>query len=187
MDDPSKAIGTSFGGGQKVNPLLSVNTFIDLIGFRFLGCCFKPQSTLRYLQAFLATAILFALQVLLLVGVVLTQYIAASSSLVCRLFATWAPDLYSYYVQHIRLLYAKYPHLRRNFLNSIFTCCTFNFGPHACSFDHTDPANLLFGWCDITALGPFDPIRSGHLVLWDLKIVIEFPPGSTIIIPSATL
>ena len=86
MDDPSKAVGTSFGGGQKVNPLLSVNAFIDWIGFRFLGRCFKPQSTLWYLQAFLATAILFALQVLLLVGVVHAQYIAASSSLVCRLF-----------------------------------------------------------------------------------------------------
>lgn len=26
-----------------------------------------------------------------------------------------------------------------------------------------------------------------HLVLWDLKVVIEFPPGSTILIPSAAL
>ena len=25
------------------------------------------------------------------------------------------------------------------------------------------------------------------MVLWDLKLVIEFPPGSTILIPSATL
>ena len=47
--------------------------------------------------------------------------------------------------------------------------------------------NLPFGWCAITALGPFDPTHGGHLVLWDLKIVIEFPPGSTILIPSATL
>jgi len=87
----------------------------------------------------------------------------------------------------MRPLYAEYLHLKRNFLNSIFACCTFNFGPYACAFDHTDPANLPFGWCTITALGPFDPTRGGHLVLWDLKIVIEFPPGSTILIPSATL
>jgi hypothetical protein len=47
--------------------------------------------------------------------------------------------------------------------------------------------NLPFGWCAITALGNFDPTLGGHLVLWDLKLVIEFPPGSTILIPSATL
>src|SRR6202050_2011543 len=52
---------------------------------------------------------------------------------------------------------------------------------------HTDPGNLLFGWCAITTLGNFDPTLGGHLVLWDLKLIIEFPPGSTILIPLATL
>lgn len=41
--------------------------------------------------------------------------------------------------------------------------------------------------CAITSLGPFDYKRGGHLILWDLELVIEFPPGSTILIPSATL
>lgn len=41
--------------------------------------------------------------------------------------------------------------------------------------------------CAITALGDYDPKRGGHLVLWDLKLVIEFPPGSTILIPSACI
>ncbi|KIM90629.1 hypothetical protein PILCRDRAFT_1890 [Piloderma croceum F 1598] len=72
-------------------------------------------------------------------------------------FATWAPNLFTYYVDHLRPLYEKYPHLKRNFRNSIFACATFNFGPFACSYDHTDPGNLPFGWCAITALGPFDP------------------------------
>lgn len=102
-------------------------------------------------------------------------------------FATWAPNLYTYYVDHMRPLYAKSPRLKRNFLNSVFACCTFNFGPTTCTFDHTDPCNLPFGWCAITALGNFDPTLGGHLVLWDLKLVIEFPPGSTILIPSAAL
>lgn len=102
-------------------------------------------------------------------------------------FAAWAPNLFSYYVDHLRPLYAKYPQLKRNFLNSVFACATFNFGPTVCTFDHTDPGNLPFGWCAITALGKFDPTRGGHLVLWDLGLVIEFPPGSTILIPSAAL
>jgi len=50
-----------------------------------------------------------------------------------------------------------------------------------------DFGNLPYGWCAITSLGPFDPKRGGHLVLWDLQLVIEFPPGSTILIPSAVL
>jgi hypothetical protein len=88
MDDPSKSFGTSFGGGQKVNTFASFNNFIvaDLIGFRFLGCCFKWRSTPQYLQAFSATVTSFALQALPLVGVVITQYITAGSHLVCRLF-----------------------------------------------------------------------------------------------------
>lgn len=41
--------------------------------------------------------------------------------------------------------------------------------------------------CSVAALGSFDPKRGGHLILWDLKLVIEFPPGATILIPSAVL
>ncbi|PBK60372.1 hypothetical protein ARMSODRAFT_990947 [Armillaria solidipes] len=32
-----------------------------------------------------------------------------------------------------------------------------------------------------------DGVPSLHLVLWDLKLIIDFPPGSTILIPSAIL
>jgi hypothetical protein len=39
----------------------------------------------------------------------------------------------------------------------------------------------------VTALGAFDPKRGGHLILWDCHLVIEFPPGSTILLPSAIL
>ena len=53
--------------------------------------------------------------------------------------------------------------------------------------EHRDAKNLPFGWCMITALGEFDPTKGGYFVLSDLKIFIEFPPGSTILIPSATL
>lgn len=102
-------------------------------------------------------------------------------------FATWAPRLYHYYVQHLGPLFKSYPRLHRNFLNSVFACATFNFGPQTCCFPHKDSGNLSFGWCAITALGKFDPTCGGHLILWDLKLVIEFPPGSTILIPSATI
>lgn len=62
-----------------------------------------------------------------------------------------------------------------------------NFGPRTCCFPHRDANNLPFGLCAITALGNFNPELGGHLILWDLKLVIEFPPGATILIPSATV
>ncbi|KZT06953.1 uncharacterized protein LAESUDRAFT_736565 [Laetiporus sulphureus 93-53] len=102
-------------------------------------------------------------------------------------FETWAPKLYKYYVDHLQPLYTKYFELKRNFANSIFAGTTFNFGPATCTVDHRDSANLAFGWCSVTALGDFNPMLDGHLVLWDMKLVIEFPPSSTILIPSAII
>ncbi|KAJ6601958.1 hypothetical protein DFH09DRAFT_1069503 [Mycena vulgaris] len=42
-------------------------------------------------------------------------------------------------------------------------------------------------WCAITALGDFDYTKGGHLILWDCRLVLKFPPGTTILIPSAAL
>lgn len=84
-------------------------------------------------------------------------------------------------------MYRALPHLKPNFPRSIFACATFNFGPYVCTFKHRDVLNCPFGWCAIQALGKFDPTKGGHIILWDAKVVIEFPPGSTILIPSATV
>ena len=52
---------------------------------------------------------------------------------------------------------------------------------------HNDHANLAFGWCAIQSLGEFDARTGGHLMLQQLGLVVEFPAGSTILIPSATI
>ncbi|KAJ7086903.1 hypothetical protein B0H15DRAFT_781888, partial [Mycena belliarum] len=83
--------------------------------------------------------------------------------------------------------YTWRPYLCWNFAGSVFAACTFNFGPHVITVPHLDFGNLAWGWCAITALGDFDPDLGGHLILWDLKLVIRFPPGSTILIPSAII
>ncbi|KAJ7800267.1 hypothetical protein B0H14DRAFT_3092679 [Mycena olivaceomarginata] len=75
----------------------------------------------------------------------------------------------------------------RRLCQSVFAACTFNFGPRAICAPHLDFANLSWGWCAITALGDFDPDLGGHLILWDLRLVIRFPPGSTILLPSAII
>ena len=99
--------------------------------------------------------------------------------------ANQAPDLYEYYTSHLSELYKSNPALRPLFPSSIFAAVTYNFGPRTVCFKHLDFANLPFGWCSVTALGSFDPTRGGHLILWDCHLVIEFPPGSTILLPSA--
>ncbi|KDR72064.1 hypothetical protein GALMADRAFT_41409, partial [Galerina marginata CBS 339.88] len=101
-------------------------------------------------------------------------------------FGFYFPKIYQDYTYHLGRLYAHMPTLRPNFPNiSIFPACTFNLGPHTSTFDHTDAANVPYGICAITALGRFNPQLGGHLVLFDLKLVVEFPPGSTVLIPSS--
>ncbi|KAJ7022227.1 hypothetical protein C8F04DRAFT_971749, partial [Mycena alexandri] len=48
-----------------------------------------------------------------------------------------------------------------------------------------DFGDISWGWHAITALGWFDPDLGGHLILWNLKFVICFALGATILIPSA--
>ncbi|KAL6297769.1 hypothetical protein BKA93DRAFT_831261 [Sparassis latifolia] len=102
-------------------------------------------------------------------------------------FAAFAPKAFNHAAACLEKLYSSKLSLHRNFPNSIYPAATFNIGLHAVCFDHADDQNSPETWCAITALGSFNPKRGGHLVLFDLKLVIEFPPGSTILIPSALL
>ncbi|PPQ78576.1 hypothetical protein CVT24_002742, partial [Panaeolus cyanescens] len=104
------------------------------------------------------------------------------------LFKLYAPRLHDYYKTTLNSLIAWSNNgYRRIFSNSVFAAATVNTGDRVVSVSHLDFKNLSWGWCSITALGDFDPDHGGHLVLWDLKYVIRFPPGSTILIPSALL
>ncbi|KAF7377072.1 hypothetical protein MSAN_00125700 [Mycena sanguinolenta] len=103
------------------------------------------------------------------------------------LVRVFAPLLFLFYQSQMALLAAWDATLRSPFQNSVFAACTFNFGPRAATCSHLDFGNLAWGWCAITALGSFDADRGGHLILWDLKLIIRFPAGSTILIPSAIL
>ncbi|KAF8175645.1 hypothetical protein K438DRAFT_1847442 [Mycena galopus ATCC 62051] len=103
------------------------------------------------------------------------------------LMLVFAPILYMFCQSQNALLAARNKALRWPFLGSVFAACTFNFGPRAITCPHLDFGNLAWSWCAITSLGWFDPDRGGHLILWDLKLVVRFPPGATILIPSAII
>ncbi|KAH9855407.1 hypothetical protein C2E23DRAFT_724304 [Lenzites betulinus] len=99
----------------------------------------------------------------------------------------FAPRLYEYYDNTLDALRNAYPELQPNFANNVFGAATFNLGPRTVSYVHADIQNLPHGWCAITAVGDYDPVAGGHIILWELQMVIEFPPGSTILIPSAII
>ena len=99
----------------------------------------------------------------------------------------WTPKLHEHYAKCKNDLANQHPDLKFPLETSIFPTVTYNLGPQTVSYPHIDFNNLAFGWCAITALGDFDYEKGGHLILWDLHLVIELPPGSTILIPSAIL
>lgn len=99
----------------------------------------------------------------------------------------FAPEMHGYYKSTLDAHILKNRRLRRNFRRGVFAATTFNMGPKTRTHRHRDHLNLAYGWCAITALGDFDSSQGGHLVLWDLHLVIQFTPGSTIFIPSALL
>ncbi|KAJ3553740.1 hypothetical protein NP233_g12576 [Leucocoprinus birnbaumii] len=103
-------------------------------------------------------------------------------------FNTWNPKVYARYHMRLRLLFGhrKYGVELRRITSGVYPSAAFNFGPQAWTNRHRDPKNVSYGWCAITTTGDFDPTKGGHLVLEGLKLVIEFPPGATILIPSAT-
>ncbi|KAJ7790243.1 hypothetical protein B0H14DRAFT_3501918, partial [Mycena olivaceomarginata] len=82
--------------------------------------------------------------------------------------ALWAPRLHRHYVDNNAQLSIAFPNLQRP-----------SPSPDVC--------NLPFGWCAVQSMGRFDPTLGGHLILWDLKMVIEFPAGALILLPSATI
>lgn len=79
--------------------------------------------------------------------------------------------------------------LRRSYDVAIgdFPCRTFNVSGQTVSTPHTDHNNLAHGWCAVTPLGRFDHKKGGHLALWDFGLAVEFPPGATILFPSALI
>jgi len=102
-------------------------------------------------------------------------------------FTFYTLKLYKKYVVHLDPLFKRYPYFRKPFRNSIFPTCTFNCGSCVVTVEHIDSTNIPFGLCAIFSCGLYDPRKGGHLILFDLGLVIEFPPGSTILVQFGTL
>lgn len=105
------------------------------------------------------------------------------------MFETWAPRLFAYYDRTMAAVVGNWkdgtppPKVVSRYL----PCGTIvvNFGPQTVCNNHRDWHNLVWGWCFILILGSFDWKKGGHIVLHDLKLVLEVCPGDVVAIQSA--
>jgi len=91
-----------------------------------------------------------------------------------------------YYKEKLGLLMEHDPNLRKPF-KSIFPAATYNLGSRTVCAPHLDFTNLPFELSVIIAMGDYDPKMMRHLILWECGLIVEFPPGSTVLIPSAII
>ncbi|KAJ7641945.1 hypothetical protein FB45DRAFT_901407 [Roridomyces roridus] len=112
------------------------------------------------------------------------EYYIRIVGFIMLLMSIYAPRLLARYQKNKADILAWNKELSWNFEKSCFAACTFNFENVVTSV-HLDFGNTAAGLCPITALGDFNPDHGGHLILWELKLIIRFPPGSTILIPSS--
>ncbi|VDB87032.1 unnamed protein product [Peniophora sp. CBMAI 1063] len=71
------------------------------------------------------------------------------------------------------------------FSGSVYPAACANLGPRTCCRWHHDINNYPGVPCWILALGDYDHRLGGHLVLPQLGIYIEFPPGASVLLSSA--
>ena len=102
---------------------------------------------------------------------------------------TWAPNLHEYYNTMLNDLCAHNSSVTRPFDQSAFAVTQFipDTASTALEEEGTPDPEPTPTWCAHVALGNYDPTMGGHVVLWDLKVLVEFPPGCVVLLPSTTL
>ncbi|KAJ3913716.1 hypothetical protein F5877DRAFT_51850 [Lentinula edodes] len=76
--------------------------------------------------------------------------------------------------------------LKRVFKDCCYAASQLNFS-RAATDPHLDFMNAFFLCCSIWNGGRFDYKRGGQFIMWSLGIVVEFPPGAGILVPSASV
>lgn len=99
----------------------------------------------------------------------------------------WQPKIHAFYTDLIADLMEHDPSLKPADVDTAFAAMTFNFGPNAATYEHMDHQNYAAGFCVVTSLGDYDASRGGHLFLRELGLVVEFPVGASILLPSAVI
>lgn len=106
-----------------------------------------------------------------------------------ELFQTWYPLLYHEYELNHWQLRNKYPGLYEAGLPSYYPWHgeTVNGGKRCTCKNHRDHGNKRDGPCAVIVGGEFKHKLGGHLVLHDLKLILELQPGQVVLFPSAAI
>lgn len=99
----------------------------------------------------------------------------------------YSPRMYAKYQSCMAQVLAHCGEGGCQYNNSVFPAASYNLGPATATIQYRDFNDFTGGWCAITSGGNYNPQLGGHLVISALRLVIEFPLGSTIEIPSALL
>jgi hypothetical protein len=94
----------------------------------------------------------------------------------------FATNYYWFYFNALQHYEAHYVGTPRPLFYSIFSAATFLLGNKALKPLEDD---LAWGWSAFTTLGTYNADTGGHIILWDLNLLVRFPPGATILIPRA--
>ncbi|KAE9388375.1 hypothetical protein BT96DRAFT_1004242 [Gymnopus androsaceus JB14] len=102
-------------------------------------------------------------------------------------YKCYCPNMYEHFKVNDEALRQWKPSLRQNFPKSVFAATTINFGPETITNIHVDSRNSAPASCAVTSLGPFNSHHGGEIVLWNLGLIVRFPPGCTLLLPSALI
>lgn len=183
--------GVSIGSGSTVRGLKSASGFLELT-----GVCKKVPGGLKLgsrENEKIVEGLLEEKGMRRIVGFVKRKYFIETNQTTVKLTHSsgstevFAPELCKFVTDTLEEVKRSKPSLRYPYRDNPFAAVTFNIGPKVCTVPHKDVMNLSWGWCAVTSLGCYDPKKGGHLVLWDLKLAVEFPPFSTIMLPSAIM
>jgi hypothetical protein len=97
------------------------------------------------------------------------------------------PEQYSYYDQTLESICALTPECEFPFKDLPFSSYTFNVGKQCICNTHVDGHNLVSGLCLVMPFGNFNFQNGGHLILHELRMVMQLSPGSIILFPSAII
>ncbi|KAJ3566231.1 hypothetical protein NP233_g7132 [Leucocoprinus birnbaumii] len=105
------------------------------------------------------------------------------------LLCVWCPQMYQRFRECLSKL-LTHKRLGKKLKSiapaDVYPRVAFNFGPKAWTNRHRDPKDYALSWCIVQLFGRFNPKLGGHIMFDDLQLVVEFPAGSCILIPSAT-
>jgi hypothetical protein len=97
------------------------------------------------------------------------------------------PKLFKYYDNVLESVCALSQDCNFPYQDLPFASYTLNVGDKCICNVHVDALNLSTGLCLVIPLGNFDPRKGGHLILHELRLFLELPPGSIVLFPSAII